>query len=587
LPATASTGIVRSAIPALSTDSETPGPTQGIDPLDQPDVAMSEYSAVDATVDYPTRDPGSTPSPTEPRVEVIAGKRPRLAAETHDLLRVRLRALTLMFFIGTSLFLVRNIILLRSNRDLPTWVLHIAVDVGLGLVLALLASRRPLTMTQLRALELATFGMMTALFSTVHYRTILAGVRLGDPLRVLATVKNTILFNFLMIYGYALFIPTTARRAAAVVGAIAAMPIIVGSALRVRHAEMRGVVRRLLTPEQISDNALLMLIAALSAIYGAHLINHLRTEAFRARRLGQYRLRHLLGAGGMGEVYLAEHQLLKRPCAIKLIRPGRAGNPRALARFEREVRTTALLSHPNTIEIYDYGRTDDGTFYYVMELLRGLSLADLVKRHGPLPPGRVIYLLRQACGALREAHAANLIHRDIKPANIFAARRGGLHDVVKLLDFGLVKVTTPAPDSLELSREGTVTGSPLYMSPEQSSGEGQPDRRSDIYSLGAVAYFLLTGRPPFEGTNPLQIMIAHARDPVVPPSKHRVGVPEDLERVILHCLEKDPAARFPDVEHLEGALAACSAAGDWGPEHAARWWHEVAASTSAAPAAAS
>ena len=181
------------------------------------------------------------------------------------------------------------------------------------------------------------------------------------------------------------------------------------------------------------------MLGAFTAIFGTHTINTLRVEAHEARMLNQYRLGRKLGGGGMGEVYLAEHQLLKRPCAIKLIRSERAGDAHTLARFEREVRATAQLSHWNTIEIFDYGRNDDGVFYYVMEYLPGLSLADLVRRYGPMPPARVIYLLRQACDALHEAHEAGLIHRDIKPANLLAAYRGGLHDVTKLLDFGLVK----------------------------------------------------------------------------------------------------------------------------------------------------
>src|SRR2546423_6863854 len=171
----------------------------------------------------------------------------------------------------------------------------------------------------------------------------------------------------------------------------------------------------------------------------------------------------------MGEVYLAEHQLLKRPCAVKLIRLGVESGPKAQERFEREVRLTAALAHPNTVEIYDYGRTEDGTYYYVMEYLPGLTLTELVERHGPLPPGRAVYLLRQVCGALREAHAAGLIHRDIKPSNIFAARRGGMDDVAKLLDFGLVRPaeTSRAP---HLSEEGQILGTPMFMSPEQATG---------------------------------------------------------------------------------------------------------------------
>jgi serine/threonine-protein kinase len=306
-------------------------------------------------------------------------------------------------------------------------------------------------------------------------------------------------------------------------------------------------------------------------------MSRLRRQAAEARQLGPYRLRSCLGCGGMGEVYLAEHQLLKRPCAVKLIRADDAADPRALERFEREVRLTATLSHPNTVEIYDYGRTEDGTYYYVMEYLRGLSLADLIDRHGPLPPARAVYLLRQVCGALREAHASGLIHRDIKPSNIFAARRGGVEDIAKLLDFGLVRPAATGPDGdrdrgVHLSVEGQILGTPLFMSPEQAGGGRGLDARSDIYSLGGVAYFLLTGRPPFEGESGIAVMIAHARDPVVPPSRLRPEIPEDLERVVLRCLAKDPAERFPDVASLERALAACDCAGDWDADWAARWW---------------
>ena len=213
---------------------------------------------------------------------------------------------------------------------------------------------------------------------------------------------------------------------------------------------------------------------------------------------------------------------------------------------------TAALSHPNTVEIYDYGRTDKGIYYYVMEYLPGKSLSELVERHGPQPPGRVVYLLRQICQALSEAHAAGLIHRDIKPSNIFVSQRGGIDDVAKLLDFGLV-LPIAKPGAPQLSREDQILGTPLFMSPEQATG-GDLDGRSDIYSLGAVAYFLLTGRPPFEGEDGIRLMIAHARDPVVPPSLLHVNVPRDLERVVLRCLSKEPANRFPDAESLESAL---------------------------------
>ncbi len=255
----------------------------------------------------------------------------------------------------------------------------------------------------------------------------------------------------------------------------------------------------------------------------------------------------------MGEVHLAEHQLMKRPVAIKLIKPSKAADPVSLARFEREVRATAQLSHWNTIEIFDYGHTDDGTFYYVMEYLPGKSLADLVSQHGPLAPSRVVWLLEQTCEALAEAHSLGLIHRDIKPGNIFAAERGGVFDVAKLLDFGLAKPATSNGD-MNLTQEGSITGSPLFMAPEQATGDGTPDARSDIYALGAVGYYLLTSHPPFEADNPVKVLLAHAQQTVKPPSQLQPGIPADLERIILRCLAKNPDDRFPDVNSLATAL---------------------------------
>jgi serine/threonine-protein kinase len=296
-----------------------------------------------------------------------------------------------------------------------------------------------------------------------------------------------------------------------------------------------------------------------------------RGSLVNAGQIGPYRLRRRIGAGAMGEVYLAEHQLLKRVCALKMIRPDRAEDPGARARFEREVRVTATLSHPNTVEIYDYGRTAEGIDYYVMEFLPGLSLKELVERFGPLAPGRVVYLLRQICQALREAHGAGLIHRDIKPSNIIATRRGGMADVAKLLDFGLVRPMTKDSEG-DLSVKGRIVGTPLFMSPEQAMGEAELDQRSDIYSLGAVAYYLLTGRPPFSGADAVAVLGAHARAPAVPPSRICTGVPEDLERVVMRCLAKAAADRFGDAESLERAFEACACAGDWNQDCAARWW---------------
>jgi serine/threonine-protein kinase len=313
-------------------------------------------------------------------------------------------------------------------------------------------------------------------------------------------------------------------------------------------------------------------VAAAIVVFASYRVEVLRRQAAVARKLGQYLLKERLGAGGMGEVYLAEHILLRRPCALKLIRSERAGDPEHLRRFEREVRLTATLSHPNTVQVFDYGHAEDGTFYYVMEYLPGLTLEEIVRRHGPLPPQRAIYFLRQVCGALQEAHTIGLIHRDLKPGNVMVCERGGQHDVIKLLDFGLVLPLVGAADGEKLTQEGTIAGTPAYMSPEQAGGQEYLDARSDIYSLGALAYFLLTGQPPFVCSSTVRTLAAHLYETPTPLTRSRPDVPGDLEGVVLRCLAKNPADRFPDAEGLEEALAACRTPGQWSAKQAAIWW---------------
>jgi serine/threonine-protein kinase len=324
-----------------------------------------------------------------------------------------------------------------------------------------------------------------------------------------------------------------------------------------------------------------VLIGAMSAlaIYGAYRIDVLSKDANQARQLGQYRLRRLLGQGGMGEVHLAEHQFLRRACAVKLIRPEQAGNEDTLARFEREVRAAAKLTHPNTIQIYDYGRSEDGTFYYAMEYLPGISLLELVDRHGPLPAARAVHVLTQICGALREAHSHGLVHRDLKPANVMLCERGGVHDVVKLLDYGLVVTTNIAEEEARLTRSGMVVGTPEFMSPEQCGGDSTVSGASDIYSLGAVAYYLISGRAPFTGRSIMQIMAAHLYETPRPIREHRPDVSEELERVIARCLEKMPEKRYPDVEALEAAMLQARSSTSWTAADAREWWqaNQVAA----------
>jgi serine/threonine-protein kinase len=288
-------------------------------------------------------------------------------------------------------------------------------------------------------------------------------------------------------------------------------------------------------------------------VYGAYRIDILQQDVAAARKIGQYVLGRQLGSGGMGEVYLAEHQFLRRPCAVKVIRPAHGDSPAALARFEREVQATAALTHPNTIQIYDYGHTDDGTFFYAMEYLPGESLDELVSRAGRVPPARAIHLLTQIAGSLREAHAQGLVHRDVKPSNVIVTERGGIPDFAKLLDFGLVATSGPIGDS-KLTEVGMLIGTPAFRSPEQCGGEEQVGPASDIYSVGALGYFLLAGQAPFAGKTPMQMLAAHLYETPKPLSEHSVDVPAEVEALIARCLAKRPEDRFASAAELERAL---------------------------------
>jgi serine/threonine-protein kinase len=374
------------------------------------------------------------------------------------------------------------------------------------------------------------------------------------------------------MFSYAIFIPNTWQRALAVLGTIGGMYTAMLATLWFTVPAVRELMLRSELRGNFNGQVLFMAIAVLIGVVGVHTIGTLRREAFAAKQLGQYRLKKRLGSGGMGEVYLAEHQMMKRPCAVKLIRPEKSGDPRMLARFEREVRATAKLSHWNSIDIYDYGRTADGTFYYVMEFLPGHNIGEIVEEYGPFSPARTIYLMDQVCAALNEAHGQGLVHRDIKPANIFCAYRGGIFDVAKLLDFGLAKPMIELGGDHHLTMEGTVTGSPLFMSPEQASGDERIDARSDIYSLGAVMYYMLTGRPPFSFDNPVKVMIAHASHDVTPPRQFNPDLPLDVEEIILRCLEKDPEHRYQDVLGLKRALTEVTLDESWTSDRASEWW---------------
>ena len=317
-------------------------------------------------------------------------------------------------------------------------------------------------------------------------------------------------------------------------------------------------------------------LCALQAVIISRMVFRYGARLRKAQEMGQYRLTRLIGRGGMGEVWRAEHRMLARPAAVKLIRPDSLqGDTTArlaqLRRFEREARATAALRSVHSIDVYDFGITPDSSFYYVMELLEGQDMDSFVKHFGPLPPGRALHWLRQACHALEDAHGRGLIHRDLKPANLFICRLGPDCDFVKVLDYGLVKDSDRNAAETQLTRDGLAFGTPGYMAPEMAMGAGAADARSDIYALGCVGYFLLTGVQVFEGETPLATVLKHVKDEPLPPSQRsETPVPADLEGVIMACLAKEPGA--VSAATLADRLAACRDAATWSPRQAREWW---------------
>jgi len=334
-------------------------------------------------------------------------------------------------------------------------------------------------------------------------------------------------------------------------------------------------------------------VAVVFAYFGSRVVYGLGMEVVEARRMGSYTLESRIGSGGMGEVWLARHRLLARPAAVKLIHTGiddALGSPEEsllLHRFEREAQATAALRSPHTIELYDFGISDGGQFYYVMELLDGLDAATLVDRFGPLPAERTVAALRQVCHSLAEAHESGLTHRDVKPANLFLCRYGRDVDFVKVLDFGLVKTPAGQADATTLTAEGVVSGTPAFMAPEQARGAEGVDARADLYALGCVAYWMLTGRLVFEAASAVDMVLQHVQAPPNPPStRTELPVPPALDAIVLACLEKDPARRPQSAVELSARLAECPVDTPWTEARAREWWsvHHPAGSAPPRPA---
>lgn len=375
----------------------------------------------------------------------------------------------------------------------------------------------------------------------------------------------------------AIYVPTGARHTL-VLTVISGVPIITSTHQIYLHADLS--IYEALVPNLGDNQDVAMSIAGFTAMWWAvtimlcwgasHVIYGLRKTVHDAKRLGQYELVEKLGEGGMGIVYAARHAMLRRPTAVKLLPLEKAGE-RSIARFAKEVQQTARLTHPNTITIFDYGRTPEGVFYYAMELLDGATLEDLVEIDGPQPPARVAHLIAQAAGALGEAHVRGLVHRDIKPSNIMVVEQGGERDVAKVLDFGLVKDMNPELE-VTLSAVGQIAGTPQYLPPEGITAPDTVDGRSDIYALGAVAYYLLVGEHVFTGNNVVEVCSQHLHSEPVPIAVRAPDVPQELADVVMTCLEKKPDARPQTTAELVDAIHELAAT--WTGADAARWWDE-------------
>ena len=376
--------------------------------------------------------------------------------------------------------------------------------------------------------------------------------------------------------GFTVMIPSPPRWALlAALASAAAVPTVVGFVIATTPGPI-GV-----SPLRFFLQIVLpYLLVVLIAYVGASVVYRLGTELSRARELGVYRLVERLGLGGMGEVWRAQHRLLVRPAAIKLMRPevlGDASPDRQSElhrRFEREAQATSSLRSPHTIQLYDFGVADDGTFYYVMELLDGFDLESLIERFGPIPPARAVHLLKQVCHSLAEAHADGLIHRDIKPANVYVCRYGRDVDFVKVLDFGLVKpLDNSRPAHMDITENHTVRGTPAFMSPEQVLGTQPIDGRSDIYAVGCLAYWLVAGQLVFTGRTPIEVIMQHTHAKPVPASQRtEIEIPDALDQLILACLEKNPNDRPPTADVVAERLMAIATREAWTSEHARRWW---------------
>ncbi len=475
------------------------------------------------------------------------------------------RRLTLFCGVALSVFVVVMTFANVAYQTLPETRPELLVPLNLltlgglstlAFVLFFVLLRRQLSLGTLFVLDIAAVTIVG----------IALGVGMALSTDRIANVFSTFIFNTFSVFTRMAIVPSSGQRTL-VASSAAFTPHLLAAPVVAVHLPDHVNMPEIFT---VLGAAVYCGAAVILASIGSQVIYGLRRQVVEAQQLGQYTLLEKIGEGGMGTVHRAEHAMLRRPTAIKLLPVDKAGEL-SITRFEREVQLTAQLTHPNTIAIFDYGRSPDGVFYYAMELLDGLDLDRLVRLHGPQPAGRVIHILRQVCGALEEAHRRGLIHRDIKPANVMLTMRGGLADVVKVLDFGLAKDLTSRPGELSTDLAGT----PAFMAPEVVKDPGRVGPSSDLYAVGALGYFLVTGETVFRARSALELIVHHARTEPIPPSERSgLPIPADLEKLILECLRKEPGDRPASANALRQALGELDAARTWGERDAASWWDE-------------
>lgn len=473
-----------------------------------------------------------------------------------DLLQKRLKAVSFVMFFGVTIFYIRALYVQDQplRQQLFTMCLLAA---STGILMA-----RQFSLRFLRMMEILVFGAMTLLLTMKYFSVIVA---LGNEGNFPEATLNQVylcsaLVNLIVVYG--LFLPNNWRRTLILVVVIASAYFITAIVINFSHNSLDLV--NLWTVAYF-------LFGAMIACYGSYVIYSLRKEVLDAKDVGRYKLIQKLASGGMGEVWHAEHQMLARPAAVKLVRPDvNGGSEDAVIRFEREAEAIAKLESPHTVQIYDFGITNSGDFYYAMELLKGLDLDDFVDKHGPFSLPRGIYVLKQICKSLMEAHSKGLVHRDIKPGNIFLSCRGCEYDFVKVLDFGMVKRDW---DSQRITQQNVINGTPTFIAPEMIHRDrGEIDARTDIYLLGCVAYWIFTGRFVFMKENALATVLAHASNKPNRISHFLPDFPQELDDLVIRCLQKDPNKRPTSVKDIYVCLEKSGYAAQWNQELAEDWW---------------